>query len=531
MLYNDIQKDKIDGELLHGMLLGGFSSLSHNDEYLNELNVFPVSDKDTGSNMKLTFEKGIAAIDEDMHGFDTLFYSFVKGMSIGSRGNSGFLLSQYFLGIYEHIKNRDSAALTDLVAALQHAYRVAYRAVLQPAEGTMLTVMRESIERTLPKLNYKESMKDFFDILVEEMFFCVQETITQMDILSENNVVDSGALGLYLIFDGMRRVLHGDRQHFDCSQSALLPKRATGLTKPVSFFRYCTEFVIRLKKERQRDKDYFVGLLEKKGDSLVVAINENLLKVHIHSNEPHKIIDVFSKFGDFAVKKVDDLFQTEELDRLRIRKHQGFAVVAFVCGEGNAGIIEQLGADVAFSVPHGHDSSENELKGLLGEFLSENLIVFAHDKKTKERIKSIKWHSGLQNLYVADTDNLVKMFFMLSSMVFSEEYKNIVKLLESLKKMKTLEKVIKVSMVNNHAQYSSNEGNKTVIKHNLSEVLYEVLTYDILKPYSTVVIFGGKNAKESDIKTMLAYFEKNNNIEFAYLEGKQHGSDFIVGAL
>jgi len=509
------------------MLLNGFTSLSYNKDYLDDLNVFPVSDSDTGTNMKNTFEKGIAELTDESS-FHTVFSAFVKGMLVGSRGNSGLILSQYFLGIYDYTKDKESVTSADLCGALQHAYCMACRAVLQPAYGTMLTVMRDAISRVVPKISEKTSAKEFFNIFVEEMFLCTQETVKQMDMLRENNVVDSGALGLYLIFDGMKRTLNGDVQYFDCEQSELLPKRIPSVAKNVSFFRYCTEFI--LKKHDTQKRDYFVSLLEEKGESIVVAEDGDILKVHIHTNKPQEIIDEFSEYGNIAIKKVDDLFMTQEFEKLKQRKHAEFAVVAFTNGEGNATLLEQLGVDVAFSVPAGHFPDEDELKMLLDDLLEENLIVFPDDKQIQERLKRIKWFSNLGNLYVAETDSLPKTFFTLSSLIFADDFKNITKSLDNLKKQQTFQTKITATGTKEDEQYSAYLNNKVIAENNFKALLNVVANEDVLSQYSTVVVFGGKDCRPNDVASVCAHFENNDSIEFTYFDGGQCDCDFIIGA-
>ena len=521
------RKNVIDGKLMHKMLMSGFANLSHNKNYLNEINVFPVSDGDTGTNMKNTFGTGVTAL-KGARSFDDTFSEFVKGMLLGSRGNSGFILSQYFLGIREYTKEKNTVSVFELSAALQHAYQVAYKAVLNPVEGTMLTLMREGIKGTLPKISADTSLKDFFDILVGEMFICVQKTFKQMDLLRDNNVLDSGALGLYLIFDGMKRALCDDLQYFDCEQSGAFPVRTEALVKNVSFFRYCTQFILRMKEVK--DNDYFVDLLVKKGDSIVLAANENILNVHIHTNRPQEVMDTFSEYGDIAVKKVDDLFFTQEFAKLQQRKHKGFAVVAFTSGEGNAILLEQLGADVAFSVPFGHSPDEQELQTLTEGFLKENLIVFPNDKEIQERFRRIKWFSNLQNLYVVETDGLPKTFFTLSSLVFPDTFENIVKTLESLRKKRIFQASIKTATVGDRVRYSGRLENKTVANEDFTALLDTIAGEEALRPYSTVVAFGGKHCHRSDADILCAHFEKNSNLEFTFFDGRHHAFDFIIGA-
>jgi dihydroxyacetone kinase-like predicted kinase len=450
----------IDGKLLSKMLVSGFANLSHNTEYLNEINIFPVSDGDTGTNMKNTFAGGIAVLSAEPS-FSSTFSAFVKGMLISSRGNSGFIMSQFFLGIHEYTEGKDTVSVVDLSSALPHAYQRAYRAMLKPVEGTILTVMNRGIERTFPRIDGETSIMEFFDILAGEMFICMKETLNQMDMLRDNNVLDSGAVGFYLIFDGMKRALHDDSQHFDCGLSNL-PERRKVFVKNVSFFRYCTEFT--LKPHDARSKDYFVRLLTKRGDSIAVSADENNLKVHIHTNEPQDLMDEFSKYGAFIVKKVDDLFQTQEFEGLKLRKHTGFAIVAFTDGDGNAVTLEQLGADVAFSVPFGHYPTEKGLKKLLDEFLKENLIVFPDNRETYKKLKRIQCFSNLKNLYVADSDNLSKNIFMLSSLIFTDEFKDVIESLESLKKRQVFQTSIRAAIIDNYVQYSGNLRGEIITK-------------------------------------------------------------------
>ena len=517
----------IDGELLYKMLINSFTNLSHNINYLNETNVFPVSDNDTGSNMKQTFCSGITAMCAEPS-FSGTFQTFVKGMLMGSRGNSGLILSQYFLGIYEYTKGKDAVSTADLCSAMLHAYHAAHKAVLNPVEGTMLTIMREGINRTLPALNEKTSIKEFYDILVREMFICVQETTNLMDTLRDNNVVDSGAVGFFLIFDGMKRMLHDDLQHFDCEQNSSLPNRNKTLVKRISFFRFCTEFSLRM--HEVKNCNFYERLLIKRGDSIVITSDSGILKIHLHTNEPQGVINEFSKYGDFITKKVEDLFLTEEFERLKLRKHNGFAIIAFTYGEGNAMFLEQLGADIAFNIPFGHYLGEEGLKKLIEVFLKENIIIFSNNRETYDRLKSIQWYSNYQNMYVADSDGLIKNFFMLSSLIFLDEFKNVIKSLETFKKKRFFQANVKTAVKENRMLYTACMKDTTVTKDDFVDLLNEAAGKKNLMQFSAVVVFGGKNCSQKDIDIVHAHFENIDNLDFSYFDGQQYDYDFIIGA-
>jgi len=518
----------LDGLLLKRMLINGFNSLCNNVNYLNEMNIFPVSDSDTGTNMKNTVEKGVLAMG-DGAAFHTTLSLFANAMLTGSRGNSGLILSQYFRGISEHCKGKDVVTAKDLYSALQHAYQHAYNSVLHPVEGTMLSVMRESIQKVPPECIDSCSVTDFFASLVEQMLISTQQTVTQMPLLGENNVVDSGALGLYLIFDGMNRTLQGIAGYFDCEQSDILPKRAVGVEKNVSFFRYCTEFVVSLRDSKvpesvNRD-------LAARGDSIVVGQENGLLKVHIHTNQPKKVMDEFGWHGAISSRKIDDLFVTKEFARLHERKQDEFAIVVFTEGDGNASLFERMGADVAFSVPYGYVPDEDELKALLDPFLLDFLLVFPLDKVMQDRLNRIRWFADLKNVYVAETVGLARTFYSLSAVNFMDSYSDVVRVIEAMKRRDIYQSFISRSKVYGSAEFDGRIGTETVVSgRNLNGVLDVIAARKQLSAYSSVVVFRGLHGDSEGLEMIQKHLEGIGNVECSVFDGGQQASDYVLGA-
>ena len=501
----------IDGYELYRMLRSAFASLSYNETYLNEINTFPVSDSDTGTNMKRTFQKGLLAIEGKAKAGEVLSV-FAESMSLESRGNSGFILSQYFIGLSDSLRDKDIFTIEAFSEAVVHAYKVAYAAVIDPMEGTMLTVMREGAKQALAKFALLEggTLKDFLDLLSSSIFAAVLETHGQMKLLETNNVVDSGALGFYLVVDGMKKSFEGAANYFDCREDRLLPRRSTAVENPLSFFRYCTEFTIRLKEKH--DKEYFSKLLSGRGDSVVCAINGDLLKVHIHTNGPQAVIKSFEKFGTKILMKIDDLFETPEFSRLKARKHPDYAVVAFAYGAGTAALFERLGADAAFPLPEGHVPTEEELKNLLGSYLGGNLVVYSASREIEEKIKSIRWWDHYENLLVVECRGLASAFFRLASSMFDGSFKDFRKSLNILKKIKT-------------AEFSFKGG------PNLEAQIEAALSPNNLKGRSTIVVFGGKGIKQETVDALSLYFANRDDVEFSYFPGGQEQPLVIVGAM
>lgn len=295
----------LDGVLLKGLLVSGYNNLCGSIQYLNDINVFPVSDGDTGTNMKKTYGMGIEKL-VDSPFFNVVLDSFVQGTLLGARGNSGMILSQYFVGFYNATKDKQEVSVPELIDALLIAYNTAFTAVLKPADGTILTVMRESTVRTKDKIWQDINLEEFFNVFTAEILSSLKDTPKTLAVLKENNVVDSGGAGFYLIFDGFRK--------WCCSNnissqdlSTLLDKAQITTQKPQAqlVYRYCTEFRVKLKSAFNKEKA--VNYLEKQGDSIAIASDKGVLKVHIHTNNPDEVINEFSQDGELLDKKIDDM--------------------------------------------------------------------------------------------------------------------------------------------------------------------------------------------------------------------------------
>lgn len=504
------EEQKLNGHDFYYMLRVAFTSLSFNETYLNDINAFPVSDSDTGTNMKHTFMMGLDSTNKN----DTagkVLQTLAENMSLSSRGNSGFILSQYFKGLSEHLKDKPYFTLEDFKEAMIRAYQVAYASVLNPVEGTMLTVMREGVEKTIKSIKKSKNCTffDFFSAFSKNVFDSVIQTKKQMSLLMSNNVVDSGALGFYLIIDGMKKYFNGDTSYFNCHNSVCLPKRLKYSETPLTFFRYCTEFIISLKEKH--GKMYFSNILIGKGDSIVVALDGDLLKVHIHTNEPNYIIEIFKTYGSLISSKIDDLFITPEFERLKRRKHNDYAVVAFTYGNQSATLFERYGADVAFPIPLNLVPTKKGIRTLLDPFLNDNLIVYSANKSIEKIIKSIsKWYN--KKILVVECKGLSSAFFKLALSMFDgtfEDFKNRAYLLDNIKT----------------SEFYLNRD------ESLKEQLNIYLSKNRLIGYSTVVVFGGKGVIEEDVNIVTNFLAQYDDIEVSYFDSGQDESLFIIGAM
>ena len=518
----------IDGKLLHLLLVCGHKNLNENINYLNNINVFPVSDGDTGTNMKRTFESGIDELIASSS-FSVVFSSFIQGMLLGSRGNSGSILSQYYLGIYEYCKGQDEVSVLEFCNALRNAYKVAYQAVLQPVEGTMLTVMRESIENTIMQISAQSSVMMFFDIFIAELFACVQSTTNRLDVLRMNNVVDSGAAGLYLIYDGMKNGLC-NTDSSKGSQFAFAAKNTASVRNPL-VFRYCIEFLCKIHSEYS--KEYFVERLSNKGDSLILSINQDMLKVHIHTNEPQNILDDFQKFGDLVETKIDDMLIQQELVQYGSlpRKHDGYMIISFVHGDGIIKLFEELGCDLVFTATQNYRISDDNFHFFISKFMDEEIIMLPNDELIYQTAITLYPPENYPNIHVVHSTHVIKTYFLLSLMIGTDNLQNTLKTFsENEESNYYFAKILSIT-IQQDKYFVGFTANETVINNSLDGLLHIIASRDSLASFSTFVVFHGQTVINEETEEVSSYFTSFDGIDFAMMNGEQDDFDYIIGAM
>jgi len=501
--------DVIDAQLIYKMLQGGLQSLALNKHYLDMINVFPVSDSDTGTNMLITFQKGIDQIKVNQDSFSAVLSSFTHGLLMGSRGNSGFLLSQYFLGIMKHVNDKNTVEVNDFLRALKVGYNTSKNAIITPVEGTMLTIMRDGIKVLVDQIDAIHSFDDFFSLLSTQMLECVLQTTKQMPILQKSNAVDSGALGLFVIFDGMIKAFYNNQDYFDCESSEVLPKVSLlDSIKELTFFRYCCEGSVKLKKGNDES---ITKWLKTRGDSLAVSLEEDIYKFHIHTNDPDTIIKSFSdkNIGSVVSQKVDDLFDSEEFSKLKCRKYDDLVVVSFIRNDWQASFIENLGVDVVFKVPNGHQPTVIELSQLTNKFDQENTIILTDCDHVFKQLAKLKRN----NLFVKQIKTLVEMTYTLSTTMLTLDYLSVVKHLKN-------------TNLDDIAYLELTKINPDKIKALLSDIIKKIIN----KNYANVIIFTHPELTRDTLELITSYLGDSADIEINILENVQGQFHCLIGA-
>ena len=355
----------IDGQLLKQMIISGTNNLYNHYPEVDSLNVFPVPDGDTGMNMNLTMSSGMKEIqnrnDSEVY---PIAVAFSKGLLMGARGNSGVITSQIFRGFAQSLEGKKVMNAVDLAEAFVNGSEVAYKAVIRPVEGTILTVIRESSKAMLAHVNSDFAIEKAFAFLLNEAKASLQRTPELLPILKEVGVVDSGGFGLVTIFEGMEKALLGDV--VEKSQATVfeerMPQPEFKGERSEDEFGYCTEFILRLGPDAEKKpfvEKRFTGVLNSHGNSLVVVKDDDIVKVHIHTLEPGSILNYAQNFGEFVTLKIENM--TEQHSHLDIvpgeeakpaveeKPLKDYALIAVSAGDGLNQIFSDIGVDYIVS--------------------------------------------------------------------------------------------------------------------------------------------------------------------------------------
>ena len=357
----------LDGKDLIKFITAGAANLREHAQIVNDLNVFPIPDGDTGENMSLTIEGGIGAFDDiNESSIGETSSKIASGMLMNARGNSGVILSQLFAGIADGLKDKKTASVLDLANALKMGVDRAYKAVVNPTEGTILTVARETSDFVFSRVNNENSGGSLMDDTLKEMRDSLDRTPQLLSVLKEAGVVDSGGAGLYYIVEGIYRTLRGEDVSGESYSAAPMQKKLD-FGKFTEFdvmkYGYCTEFLLRLqtsKIELSSFKiDSLISFLNTVGNSIVAFQNGTIVKVHVHTMTPGMVLEYCQKYGEFLTIKIENMTlehnestvtnnfmaHGEIVKAEKKAERKKFATIAVASGCGIQKTFRDLGAD------------------------------------------------------------------------------------------------------------------------------------------------------------------------------------------
>ena len=392
---------KLNGEQFKELLTSGALNLKANYEEVDSLNVFPVPDGDTGTNMLRTISGGVTALNGfDVKDLGETGKAVSKGMLMSARGNSGVILSQIFRGICKGFEGKKEVDALQLAAAYKVGVKQAYGAVVTPVEGTILTVFREATEVAAKKITKDSTINEFFELHLKQAAQTLKKTKEILPVLKEAGVIDSGGAGYVYIVKGMVKFLDGEKIEAELTKE----EKSAEPAAPIDFsvfsrddvlqFGYCTEFILRLQSSKvdvdNFDVEQIISDLNEEdiaGDSIVALKDDDVVKVHVHTKEPGIVLHKMRKYGEFLTIKCENMalqhnenMSEEERASQAKREHKKYAIVAVAQGKG---IIEQfkaLGVDVVVSGNQTMNPSTEDFIKAFKSLDAENIIVFPNNK-------------------------------------------------------------------------------------------------------------------------------------------------------
>lgn len=446
----------VDAKTLGRMFLSGAKNLEAKKEWINELNVFPVPDGDTGTNMTLTIMSAaseVSAIEEpDMK---TLAKAISSGSLRGARGNSGVILSQLLRGFTKVIEKQEEVDAPVFARAFEKGVETAYKAVMKPKEGTILTVAKGAAQKAAEIAEDCESLEGFFTDVLKEAESVLARTPEMLPVLKEAGVVDSGGQGLVEVLRGALDGYLGKEINLEFE----MPKTSLSLSKPVSQeeshikFGYCTEFIIMLdkefpEKEELAFKDYLMSI----GDSLVVVADDEIVKVHVHTNAPGDAIQKALTYGQLSNMKIDNMRlehhekvikESEKLAAQQAvqKKEEPWKEVGFISvsvGEGMGDIFRELGADYLIEGGQTMNPSTEDVLQAISQVNAKNIFIFPNNKNIILAANQARDLTEDKNIVVVPTKTIPQGITALISFVPDKSVEeNTAQMMEAMENVKT----------------------------------------------------------------------------------------------
>lgn len=382
----------LSGSLYSSLIYGGAANLKANAEIVNELNVFPIPDGDTGENMSMTIAGGVkqakTVTSEDL---SMVSDTIATGMLLSARGNSGVILSQFFAGIAKGFTGQETADVKTVGYALKSGVRRAYESVMKPTEGTMLTVAREGVDYGVDRITGESTLESFFSDVLDEMNRSLQRTPELLAVLKEAGVIDSGGAGLVYIIDGMKKTLLGEEiNESDVVTSVKSVDTSAFTADSIMEFGYCTEFLLQLQNSKVDAENFDIAkitdYLNTVGDSIVAFKTGTIVKIHVHTMTPGAVLEFCRQFGEFLTVKIENMTLqhndsiaegTRETKKAEPKKR--FATIAVAEGEGIKQTFADLGADYVINGGQGKNPSSEDFIEAFDEVNAETIFVLPNN--------------------------------------------------------------------------------------------------------------------------------------------------------
>ncbi|BDR75397.1 DAK2 domain-containing protein [Clostridium tetani] len=538
----------IDGHCFYNMMINASNKLESQKEYINSLNVFPVPDGDTGTNMSMTFRSAVMEIkDKKEKPIGEIAKSLSRGALMGARGNSGVILSQILRGIAKGLENKEVVNGEELAESIIEGSKSAYKAVMRPTEGTILTIIRaagEAADKSRRK-NVLELMKD----TCEHSSEILSKTPEMLPVLKEAKVVDAGGAGLLIILQGMYEVLEKNLKDVSISheeKNKVTYEAAKSIKEEDIKFGYCTEFFI---VSKDADVDKFKKDLEIHGDSMIVVGSDDLVKVHIHTNDPGKVLSKAIKLGPLSKIKIDnmreqhrhiledeDLKDVSTVETIENSEKKEYAFISVALGEGIRDIFNDLGVDFIIEGGQTMNPSTEDIIKAIDKINAENIFILPNNKNIIMAAKQAKELSD-KNIHVIETKTIPQGVTALTMFNFEGSLEdNINAMEEGIKGVKTgsVTYAVRDTEVDGKAIKSGDiigikEGNIEEVGNDIYEVCEKLIKDMVTEDSELITLFYGEDCDEDKVNEFLEKMEETyEELDVQCFEGKQPLYYFII---
>ena len=426
----------IDGEMFEKFITNGAINLKQNVKEINDLNVFPIPDGDTGDNMYRTISGGIQKMQKETSiELSKKAKALAEGMLFNARGNSGVILSQLFFGLAIGLENKIVANLADIIFSFEEAVRKAYQSVVPPVEGTILTVAREAVEKTKAQVTLDMTIGEFGKHFITNMYESLENTPELLSILKEAGVIDSGGAGLYRIIEGIYDAINGNTTSDGLNFNQDVKELDFSLFTEDSElkFGYCTEFLLRL-QNKKTDVEAFseqtlIDYLNTIGDSIVCFKTGSIVKAHVHTFTPDKALAYAQNFGEFLTVKIENMTLQHSEAHLNkevknelpkaVKSRHKYATIVVASGKGFKDLFSELGVDYFIDGGQGKNPSTNDFLEAFDLVNAENIYVFPNNSNIILAVKQAKDIYDKSNIYILETKNVGQAYSSLAMLDYS----------------------------------------------------------------------------------------------------------------
>ncbi|MED4851349.1 DAK2 domain-containing protein [Caldifermentibacillus hisashii] len=548
----------IDGKRFAEMIFYGANRLSQNAKYVDSLNVFPVPDGDTGTNMNLSIQSGAKEVRNNIvpH-VGKVGQALSRGLLMGARGNSGVILSQLFRGFAKAIEAKESLDITDFAEALNAGVTTAYKAVMKPVEGTILTVAKDSAKKALEVSKTTTDITVLMEEVVKEAKASLKRTPELLPVLKEVGVVDSGGQGLVFIYEGFLAQLKGEKVDelttAEVSMDQLVKqehhKSVQGFINTEDIvYGYCTEFMVKFKDSKLKNHPFseekFRNDLSEYGDSLLVIADDQLAKVHIHTEQPGVVLTYGQQYGDLINLKIENMRQQHttilENDKVNTVQEQQkqpseYGIVAVSMGSGIRDLFKSIGAEVVIEGGQTMNPSIEDIVKAIEQVNAEKVFILPNNKNIILAAEQARDVCDQQVIVIPSKTVPQGLAALLAFNPSVDAEKNEKAMNDALKTVKSgqITFAIRDTMIDNLTIKKDDymgieEGSIVVSNRDLNVTAKELLNKMLDEDSEILTIIKGEEATEEQTKAIVQFVEeKFPEVEIEIHDGKQPLYQFI----